>query len=80
MLQDGDSFLKAFGLTSARADLIRFITDPEHPHTLENLLVVSQGQVKISKDLVNVEFTPTVPHCGAATIIGKSDHLSPSLN
>jgi metal-sulfur cluster biosynthetic enzyme len=61
-----------------RIDLIRSITDPEHPHTLENLLVVSQGQVKISGDLVIVEFTPTVPHCGAATIIGKSDRPSPS--
>ncbi len=66
-------------LNGACADLIRSITDPEHPHTLENLLVVSQGQVNISKDLVNVEFTPTVPHCGAATIIGKSDRLGPSL-
>ena len=59
-------------------DLIRSIKDPEHPHTLENLLVVSQGQVNMSKDLVNVEFTPTVPHCGAATIIGKSDRPSMS--
>lgn len=72
--------LEGFRFNGARTDLIRFITDPEHPHSLENLLVVSQSQVKISKDLVNVEFTPTVPHCGAATIIGKSDHLSPSLN
>ena len=59
-------------------DLIRSIKDPEHPHTLENLLVVSQGQVNMSKDLVNVEFTPTVPHCGAATIIGRSDRPSMS--
>jgi len=69
-----------FRSNSARADLIRSITDPEHPHTLENLLVVSQGQVNILEDLVHVQFTPTVPHCGAATIIGKSDRLSPSLN
>lgn len=72
--------LDNFHSNSAHADLIRSITDPEHPHSLENLLVVSQGQVNIAKDLVNVEFTPTVPHCGAATIIGKSDRLSPSLN
>ena len=33
----------------------------------------------MAKDLVNVEFTPTVPHCGAATIIGKSDGPNWSL-
>ena len=71
--------LGGFQSNRTRADLIRSITDPEHPHTLENLLVVSQGQVNISKDLVNVEFTPTVPHCGAATIIGKSDGPNSSL-
>ncbi|KAG8868890.1 hypothetical protein FRC20_002623 [Serendipita sp. 405] len=51
-------------------DLIRSINDPEHPHTLENLMVVSQKQIRIKGDLVEVEFTPTVPHCGMATIIG----------
>lgn len=65
--------LEGFHSNRSCADLIRSITDPEHPITLENLLVVSQGQVTLSKNLVNVEFTPTVPHCGAATIIGKSD-------
>ncbi|KAG8772837.1 hypothetical protein FRC15_002439, partial [Serendipita sp. 397] len=50
-------------------DLIRSINDPEHPHTLENLMVVSQKQIRIKGDLVEVEFTPTVPHCGMATII-----------
>lgn len=53
------------------ADLIRSINDPEHPHTLENLLVVSQGQIRLKGNLIQVEFTPTVPHCGMATIIGK---------
>ncbi|KAG8834679.1 hypothetical protein FRC17_007764 [Serendipita sp. 399] len=51
-------------------DLIRSINDPEHPHTLENLMVVSQKQIRINENLVEVEFTPTVPHCGMATIIG----------
>lgn len=51
-------------------DLIRSINDPEHPHTLENLMVVSQKQIRIKGNLVEVEFTPTVPHCGMATIIG----------
>ncbi|PVF98573.1 hypothetical protein CPB86DRAFT_349774 [Serendipita vermifera] len=51
-------------------DLIRSINDPEHPHTLESLMVVSQKQIRIKGNLVEVEFTPTVPHCGMATIIG----------
>ena len=55
----------------ATTDLIRSINDPEHPHTLENLMVVSQKQIRIKGNLVEVEFTPTVPHCGMATIIGQ---------
>jgi len=51
-------------------DLIRSINDPEHPHTLESLMVVSQKQIRLRENLLEVEFTPTVPHCGMATIIG----------
>lgn len=51
-------------------DLIRSINDPEHPHTLESLMVVSQKQIRLKGNLLEVEFTPTVPHCGMATIIG----------
>jgi hypothetical protein len=61
-------------LTNAiSADLIRSIADPEHlTMSLEDLLVVSSPQVKISEPTrtVDVEFTPTVPHCGASTLIG----------
>ncbi|TDL27634.1 hypothetical protein BD410DRAFT_782766 [Rickenella mellea] len=53
-------------------DLIRSITDPEHPLTLEQLAVVSSPQVAVSGNFVNVEFTPTVPHCGMSAIIGLS--------
>jgi len=54
-------------------DLLRSITDPEHPSTtLEQLGVVTAEQIKISGDHIRVQFTPTVPHCGMATLIGLS--------
>jgi hypothetical protein len=52
------------------ADLIRSISDPEYPNTLEELRVVSAPQIKIGHNRVTVEFTPTVPHCGMSTLIG----------
>ncbi|PAV23301.1 FAM96B [Pyrrhoderma noxium] len=53
-------------------DHIRSINDPEHPLTLEQLAVVSAPQVEVNGNNVLVEFTPTVPHCGASTLIGLS--------
>uniref|UniRef100_D8PTG2 MIP18 family-like domain-containing protein n=1 Tax=Schizophyllum commune (strain H4-8 / FGSC 9210) TaxID=578458 RepID=D8PTG2_SCHCM len=54
------------------ADLIRNIYDPEHPNTLEELRVVSAPQIAIDRNFIDVEFTPTVPHCGMSTLIGLS--------
>jgi metal-sulfur cluster biosynthetic enzyme len=63
-------------------DIIRSIQDPEHPHTLEQLGVVSLEQVELvgvenmdmnsgnSTAIVTVRFTPTIPHCSMATLIG----------
>eukprot|EP00127_Corallochytrium_limacisporum_P005206 Clim_evm23s201 gene=Clim_evmTU23s201 len=53
-------------------DLLRVINDPEHPLTLEQLKVISLDHVKVSDDenAVDVEFTPTIPHCSMATLIG----------
>ncbi|KAF8321534.1 hypothetical protein DL93DRAFT_2072235 [Clavulina sp. PMI_390] len=52
-------------------DLIRSISDPEHPTTsLEQLGVVSAEQITVTGNKVLVQFTPTVPHCGSATLIG----------
>ncbi|GHJ84797.1 hypothetical protein NliqN6_1199 [Naganishia liquefaciens] len=55
-------------------DLLRSITDPEHPLTLEQLAVVSAPQIKVSNkrgaERVLIEFTPTIPHCSMATLIG----------
>ncbi|GAA5859182.1 hypothetical protein JCM5353_006363 [Sporobolomyces roseus] len=56
-------------------DLIRSISDPEHPLTLEQLAVVSSSQITVQngeRPHVLVEFTPTIPHCSMATLIGLS--------
>jgi hypothetical protein len=44
--------------------------------TLEELLVVSAPQIGIRNNVVDVEFTPTVPHCGASTLIGMSSSFA----
>mmetsp|Transcript_369 Transcript_369/g.934 ORF Transcript_369/g.934 Transcript_369/m.934 type:complete len:312 (+) Transcript_369:87-1022(+) len=63
-------------------DIIRTIQDPEHPNSLEQLGVVSLEQVELSlardgkgnnnrnHDEITVRFTPTIPHCSMATLIG----------
>ncbi|XP_076632140.1 MIP18 family protein galla-2 [Colletes latitarsis] len=55
-------------------DLIRNINDPEHPLTLEELNVVEQSLIEIDNkaNRVHVQFTPTIPHCSMATLIGLS--------
>ena len=51
---------------------IKDINDPEHPYSLEQLDVVSAENVdeRDAEDRVHVAFTPTVPHCSMATLIG----------
>ncbi|XP_063781562.1 cytosolic iron-sulfur assembly component 2A [Pseudophryne corroboree] len=56
-------------------DIIRSIRDPEKPSTLEDLEVVSESCVTVEElddecHLVIIKFTPTVPHCSLATLIG----------
>ena len=55
-------------------DLVRGIADPEHPLTLEQLNVVEQQLVEVdaAAGRVHVRFTPTIPHCSMATLIGLS--------
>ncbi|EED43856.1 transporter [Enterocytozoon bieneusi H348] len=68
-------------------ELIRDIQDPEHPYTLEDLGVVSLSDIKIYTvynntnikctdgfplKFIEVQFTPTVPHCSLVGIIGLS--------
>ena len=53
-------------------DLIRGIQDPEHPHTLEQLNVAQRQLITVddARGLVQLTFTPTIPHCSMATLIG----------
>lgn len=53
-------------------DLIRNINDPEHPLTLEQLRVVSEDLIKVDDkgNTIFVNFTPTIPHCSMASLIG----------
>lgn len=53
-------------------DLIRNLTDPEHPLTLEQLSVVSPTLIHVDNDKnsIRIFFTPTIPHCSQATLIG----------
>ncbi|CAJ0765081.1 4463_t:CDS:2, partial [Entrophospora sp. SA101] len=52
--------------------LIRSISDPEHPLTLEQLNVTQLEHVSIDdqNNHIVIEFTPTIPHCSMATLIG----------
>lgn len=61
-------------------DLIRNINDPEHPLTLEELRVVEEQNVSIDnkENLVHIFFTPTIPHCSMATLIGRISLFSSS--
>ena len=61
-------------------DVIRDIRDPEHPHSLEELSVVDQDSISLARPQqdspgfgkISISFTPTVPHCSLASIIGLS--------
>eukprot|EP00037_Helgoeca_nana_P033020 m.416318 g.416318 ORF g.416318 m.416318 type:complete len:158 (-) comp29929_c0_seq1:443-916(-) len=55
-------------------DLIRNISDPEHPNSLEELRVLRLEHIEVDdvKNSVDVQFTPTIPHCSMATLIGLS--------
>jgi len=67
--------------------IIRNIQDPEHPLTLEQLNVVDRSHIEVHDvegseispnggsmplSTVDVRFTPTIPHCSMATLIGLS--------
>nr|CAH7738475.1 unnamed protein product [Callosobruchus chinensis] len=55
-------------------DLIRGINDPEHPLTLEELHVIQEELITLDNvnNTLDVYFTPTIPHCSMATLIGLS--------
>jgi metal-sulfur cluster biosynthetic enzyme len=60
----------SFPLTNV--DLLRSITDPEHPVTLEQLRVVQPEDISVAGNRVLVYLTPTIPHCSMSTLIGES--------
>jgi metal-sulfur cluster biosynthetic enzyme len=51
---------------------IRHLNDPEHPLTLEQLNVLALDNITVNEDdsSCDVLFTPTIPHCSMATLIG----------
>ena len=51
---------------------IRHLNDPEHQLTLEQLHVVCVEHIAVDdiRNTVFVQFTPTIPHCSMATLIG----------
>lgn len=55
-------------------ECIRSLNDPEHPLTLEQLNVLCVDNIKVddNKNSVLIQFTPTIPHCSMATLIGLS--------
>lgn len=52
--------------------MIRNINDPEHPLTLEQLNVTQLTLIQCSdsESTIDLNFTPTIPHCSMATLIG----------
>lgn len=53
-------------------EIIRTLNDPEHPLTLQELNVVSEENVWVEDqdNRIVIKFTPTIPHCSMATLIG----------
>lgn len=53
-------------------ETLRNINDPEHPLTLEQLNVITKENIAVDDDhnSIDVLFTPTIPHCSMATLIG----------
>ena len=55
-------------------DVIRDIKDPEHPFTLEELMVVKEDLISVTSCenyfCITIYFVPTVPHCSLAALIG----------
>jgi metal-sulfur cluster biosynthetic enzyme len=51
---------------------IRFILDPEHPLTLEQLHIVAPSGIDVDDACGSVEvvFTPTVPNCSLPAVLG----------
>ena len=55
-------------------EIIRNITDPEHPYNLEELNIVSLDDIIVDNEnrIIIVYFTPTIENCSFASFIGLS--------
>ena len=55
-------------------EMVRYLNDPEHPLSLEQLKVVQVKQIMVDDTTGSAEvlFTPTIPHCSMASLIGLS--------
>ncbi|CAH0476391.1 unnamed protein product [Peronospora belbahrii] len=53
-------------------EMLRHVNDPEHPLTLEQLKVISIENIHVddASSRIKIYFTPTIPHCSMATLIG----------
>lgn len=73
-VEDEDDDIEDLFDTREIFDLIRNINDPEHPLTLEELHVVENAEIEVNnkESTIKVYFTPTIPHCSMATLIGLS--------
>lgn len=67
-------FMRFYVINFIVLDLIRDINDPEHPLSLEELRVVQEDLIYVDNEnnIIDVNFTPTIPHCSMATLIGLS--------
>ncbi|KAM3862833.1 cytosolic iron-sulfur assembly component 2B [Diretmus argenteus] len=63
-----------FDILFVLVNIFRSINDPEHPLSLEELNVVEEARIQVNDadSTVDIEFTPTIPHCSMATLIGLS--------
>ncbi|XP_013383581.1 MIP18 family protein FAM96A [Lingula anatina] len=74
--EKGIEALDLVGLAEDVYDIIKDIHDPEKPETLEELNVVSEEGITVEPFhnnetyLIRIQFTPTVPQCSLATLIG----------
>lgn len=53
-------------------NLLRNIKDPEYSYTLENLKIIEKKNIHVDnkEKIVTVYFTPTIPNCSLALLIG----------
>ncbi len=69
-------------------EIIRNITDPEHPYNLEELNIISLDDIIVDNEnrVITVYFNPTIENCTFASFIGLSikkkllNFISPKYN